>query len=193
MKKSLQELPSGYSEILSIDLQKNKKLALLVNGIAILIATIMVIPFLFVVPISTLFDFSQGLPIYFLKFGVILVGVIVYMILHELVHGIAMKICGTKKVKYGFTGLYAFAGSQDYYYKAPYIFIALAPVVLWGVVLLVINFFVPTSWFWVVYFIQIINVSGAAGDGYVTFKFLSLPKNVLVKDVGTSMVVYNKE
>ncbi len=193
MKKSLQELPENYSEILSVDLQKNKKLALIVNGLALLIAVIMVVPFLFIVPISTLFDFSQGLPIYFLKFGVILLGTIVYMVLHELVHGIAMKICGTKKVKYGFTGLYAFAGSQDYYYKAPYIFIALAPVVLWGVVLLVINLFVPTSWFWVVYIIQVCNISGAAGDGYVTFKFLTLPKDVLVKDVGTSMVVYNKE
>ena len=37
------------------------------------------------------------------------------MILHEIVHGIAMRICGTKKVKYGFTGLYAFAGSKDFY------------------------------------------------------------------------------
>ena len=26
-----------------------------------------------------------------------------------------MKLCGTKKIKYGFTGLYAFAGSDDYY------------------------------------------------------------------------------
>ncbi len=191
MKKCESILPEGYSEILSIDLQNNKRLALLVNGLALVITAIMVIPFLFIVPISTLFDFSQGFPIYFLKFGVILLGTVVYMVLHELVHGIAMKICGTKKVKYGFTGLYAFAGSDDYYYKGGYIFIALAPVVLWGIVLLVINFFVPTSWFWVVYFIQVMNVSGAAGDGYVTFRFLTLPKDILVKDVGTSMAVFS--
>lgn len=33
---------------------------------------------------------------YFLRFGTLLV-MIVYIVLHELVHGAAMKICGTKK------------------------------------------------------------------------------------------------
>ena len=89
-----------------------------------------------------------------MRFAVLLVLLVVYMILHELVHGIAMKMCGTKKIKYGFTGMYAFAGSDDYYGKKPYIFIALAPVVLWGVVLAVVNPFVPAEWFWLVYLIQ---------------------------------------
>ena len=114
------------------------------------------------------------------------------MVLHEIVHGIAMKMCGTKKVRYGFTGLYAYAGSDDYYDKKAYIFIALAPVVFWGVVLLIINLLVPIGWFWVVYFIQIINLSGAAGDLFVTAKFLRLPNDVLVKDYGVSMTVYSK-
>ncbi len=104
-----------------------------------------------------------------------------------------MKLCGTKKVKYGFTGLYAFAGSDDYYGKAAYIFIALAPVVLWGVVLLIANFIVPISWFWAVYLIQITNILGAAGNAYVTVKFASLPKDISVQDSGTAMTVYSKE
>ena len=103
-----------------------------------------------------------------------------YLILHELVHGIAMKLCGTKKVKYGFTGMYAFAGSEDYYDKKAYSFIALAPVVLWGIVLAVINPFVPVEWFWIVYLIQIMNVSGAAGDLFVTVTFSRLPQDILV-------------
>ena len=103
-----------------------------------------------------------------------------------------MKICGTKKVKYGFTGLYAYAGSNDFYSKGAYIFIALAPVVLLGAVLLVVNFFVSVEWFWVVYFIQIINLSGASGDYFVTIKFLTLPKDVLITDYGVGMKVYSK-
>ena len=104
-----------------------------------------------------------------------------------------MKICKTKKVKYGFTGLYAFAGSDDYYSKKPYIFIALAPVVLWGVVLAVVNVLVPESWFWIVYMIQVANISGAAGDFFVTFRFSRFPEDILVKDYGVGMVVYSKE
>ena len=102
-----------------------------------------------------------------------------------------MKLCGTKRVKYGYTGLYAFAGSEDYYDKAAYIFIALAPVVLWGVVLLVLQFFVPTSWFWVVYCVQLTNLSGAAGDYFVSIRFSRLPKDILVRDYGVGMNVYS--
>ena len=100
---------------------------------------------------------------------------------------------GKKKIKYGFTGIYAYAGSDDCYDKSAYIFIALAPVVLWGVVLALINPFVNAEWFWVVYFIQMTNISGAAGDFFVTLKFSRMPKDILVKDSGIGMKVYSKE
>ena len=189
--KAVSQLPDGYREIYSVDLQKDKKLSLLVNGLAILIGVLLAVPMHFVVPIYTLFDMSQGLGAYCLRFGVLMVAIVAYMVAHELVHGAAMKLCGTKRVKYGYTGLYAFAGSDDYYDKAAYIFIALAPVVLWGVVLLVLQFFVPTSWFWVVYCVQLTNLSGAAGDYYVTARFSRLSKNILVRDSGVSMCVYS--
>ena len=189
--KAVSQLPDAFREIYAIDLQKDKKLSLLVNGLAILIGVLLAVPMHFVVPIYTLFDMSQGLGAYCLRFGVLMVAIVAYMVAHELVHGAAMKLCGTKRVKYGYTGLYAFAGSEDYYDKAAYIFIALAPVVLWGVVLLVLQFFVPTSWFWVVYCVQLTNLSGAAGDYYVTARFSRLSKNILVRDSGVSMCVYS--
>ena len=191
--RSFSALPGDYKEIVSIDLQKNKKLMLLVNVIAVIIAVAMVIPAAFAVPISALFDMSHGLGNYAIRFGALLVLMVVYMVLHELVHGAAMKICGTKKIKYGFTGMYAFAGSDEYYDKRGYIFIALAPVILWGAVIAVVNCVVPTEWFWVVYLLQIVNISGAAGDFYVTVKFISLPKDILVKDYGVGMTVYTKQ
>lgn len=190
--RSVEKLPEGYREIYAIDLQKDKKLSLLVNGLALAIAALLAVPMAFVVPIAPLFNMENGISEYMLRFAAILVFMIVYMVLHELVHGIAMKLCGTKKVNYGFTGLYAFAGSQDFYAKKPYIFIALAPVVLWGIVLAVINPFVPIEWFWVVYFIQMMNLSGAAGDLYVTVKFSRLPNDILIQDYGVGMKVYSQ-
>lgn len=186
--KAVQTLPEGYKEIYSIDLQKDKKTALIVNLIAAVITLLLLIPMLFLVPITHLYNNKIVL-----KLAAIAVLMVVYMVLHELVHGIAMKMCGTKKVKYGFTGMYAFAGSDDYYRKSPYIFIALAPVVLWGIVIAVINPFVPIDWFWVVYFVQIFNLSGAAGDLFVTLKFSRLPKDILVKDRGVGMTVYSQK
>ena len=174
-------------------MQKNKKTSLFVNFLAVIISVLLIVPMAFLVPISTLFDMQKGLSNYIIRFVLIFVLTILYLVLHEFVHGIAMKMCGTKKIKYGFTGLYAFAGSDDYYDKRSYIFIALAPVVLWGFLLALINFLVSPEWFWVVYIIQIVNLSGAAGDIFVTVKFSCLPKDILIKDYGVGMTVYSKK
>jgi len=190
--KAIQALPSGYQEIFEVNLQKNKKIAFLLNAFAVMIMVAMAVPMHFYVPITTLFDMQNGLGVYAIRFASLMALLVAYMILHELVHGITMKLCGTKKVKYGFTGLYAFAGSEDYYDKQSYIVIALAPVVLWGIVIAVVNAIVSPEWFWVIYFLQISNISGAAGDMYVTVKFSKFPKDILVKDVGVGMTVYSK-
>lgn len=186
--KAVEVLPEGYREYFSIDLQKDKKIAVLLNALALIIAAVLIVPMVNVVPFTTLAGAD-----YWLKFGVMLGLMVVYMVLHELVHGITMKYCGTKKVKYGFTGMYAFAGSEDFYDKSAYILIALAPVVFWGIVIAVINVFVPEGWFWVVYMIQVANLSGAAGDLYVTVKFSRFPKDILIKDRGVGMTVFSKE
>jgi hypothetical protein len=52
---------------------------------------------------------------------------------------------------------------------------------------------VSVSWFWVVYTLQICNIAGAAGDAFITLKLISLPTNILIHDVGTTMAVYAKE
>jgi hypothetical protein len=191
--RSFSKLPDGFVEIYSIDLKKNKKAALLVNALAIIIGVALAIIGHFIVPITTLFSMDSGITMYMLRCLVLVISLILYIILHELVHGIAMKICGTKKVKYGFTGLYAFAGSNDYYDKISYIFIALAPVVVWGIILAVINIFVPAEWFWIVYFIQLSNLSGAAGDLYVTVKFSKMPRDILIFDYGVGMKVFSNQ
>ena len=188
--KAIGVLPEDYGEIYSLNLQKDKRTAIIVNLLALAIAAVMAVSMNFFVPVTSCFDMSGGIVRYFLRLAALIVLMVLYMVLHELVHGIAMKLCGTKRVKYGFTGLYAFAGSEDYYDKKSYIFIALAPIVLWGTVLAAVNFFVPTEWFWIVYMIQLINISGAAGDLFAAVKFSRMPKNILIQDSGVSMRVF---
>ncbi|MBS7175090.1 MAG: DUF3267 domain-containing protein [Clostridiales bacterium] len=188
--KTFHELPSGYIGYFALDLQNNKKTMLLVNLLAALIAIVMVVFMHFYVPVFTFFNAENGIILFWVKSLFLLAMIIAYMFLHELIHGIAMKICGTKKVSYGFTGIYAYAGSADYYGKATYIFIALAPVAVFLILLTIVNFFVPLSCFWTIYLIQVVNVSGAAGDIYITCKLLRMPKNILIKDAGISMMVY---
>ena len=188
--KSCTVLPEGYAPLFSMDLQENKRLMLLVNIIGTAIAILAVVPALFFVPFSALFDMSAGLGAYALRFAALLVGMVLYVVLHELVHGIFMRVISGVSVRYGFTGMYAYAGSDAYFGKASYLLIAMAPVVIWGVVLAVACCFVPAEWFWVVYLIQVVNLSGAGGDIYVTFKFCRLPRDILVRDTGVAMTVF---
>lgn len=188
MKSCYDNLPDGYHELLTVDLQKNKRVALLVNGLALLIAILMVLLGAYLVPFGMALRYIDPLSLLAL-----FAAIVVYMLLHELTHGICMKLYGSGKVRYGFTGLYAFAGSGSYFARGPYIVIALAPVIVLGVVLLALNFvFSSGAAFWCVYIVQITNISGAAGDMYVTGKFLKLPRDILVHDSGVSMTVYAK-
>lgn len=189
--KRAENLPEGYREIFSVDLQQDKKLAIGINVAAALVVVALGVGMHFLVPITALFSMERGLGPYLLRFGVLLVAYVAYIVLHEAVHGIAMRMCGTKKVRFGFTGLYAFAGSDDYYGKKSYIFIALAPVVLWGIVLGVLCLLLPREWFWVAWLVQVTNLSGAAGDIYVTCKFARMPADILVRDRGVGMTVFS--
>lgn len=178
----MKELPENYKLILSLDLQNNKKQFWIVNILSFLI----MIPMLIIGHLYTsIFNLFNN-PVQMIFLGI---GVIVYMVLHEMVHGIFMYYYSKEKPFFGFTGAYAYAGSNCYYYKKPYLIIALSPIVILGIIIFILNIILP-EYFWIIYFIQVANISGAAGDLYVTYKFMKLNDNVLVKDIGISMDVY---
>ena len=186
------ELPENYVQTLHINLQKDKKLALIINIAALAVGIVLAVLGHLHIPIWSLLDMSGGMVVYFLRLLAFMAVQVIYILLHELTHGVVMKIFGAPKIKYGFTGLYAFAGCDCYFAKKPYIIIALAPVVLWGIVLAAVCPFLSGGWFWVFYFAQISNISGAAGDAYVTLRFSKLPKDIFVKDDGISMTIYQR-
>ena len=190
--KAVQHLPAGYREIYAIDMNQDKKILIFINVLAVLIAVVMVVPMNRLVPISSLLSMEAGLTNYWLRFLVLTGSLFAYTGLHELVHGITMKAFGTKRVNYGFTGMCAFAGSNDYYSKGSYITIALAPVVVFLLVFSALSFLVPREWFWVVYLLQVSNIAGASGDIFFTVKFSKMPEDILVRDRGVSMTVYSK-
>ena len=183
---AVEQLPDGYGERIKIDLQKNKTEALLVNGLALVIMLVLIVIGHLVVPVQALLRLGIT------KLLLMVIGVLLYLVLHELTHAVCMKYYGAEKVKFGYTGLYAYAGSDAYFGKKPYIVIALAPVVVWGVVLLILNLLAGDGWFWVVWLIQVSNLSGAAGDLYVTAKLSKMPADILIQDSGVSMTVYER-
>lgn len=184
-------LPEGYEKAFTIDLQSDKKTYLIVNLSALAVAAVLFLIGCLVTPFRALYA-DGSISVLLLRAGVLIVGSVAYIILHELVHGITMRYYGSNTVKYGFTGSYAYAGSSDFYDRASYIVITLAPVVFWGIVLLILCLVLPASWFWVAYMIQIFNISGAAGDAYVTFRLIRSPRDILISDSGVKMEVYRR-
>ena len=189
--KSYATLPPGYAPSASIDLLHNKKQFWIVNGLSIALCVVMLIPpFLWG---YSLLDFNgeESLPAYFLRVGAAIVGLLAYIALHELTHGAVMMACGAK-VHYGYKVAYAYAGSYAYFTRPAYVVIALAPVVVWGVIFAVLTVCLPRDWFWVVWLWQLMNVSGSAGDFYCTCRILRAPRETLVQDTGTAMTFYRK-
>lgn len=122
-----------------------------------------------------------------------LLGTLVYMLLHEAVHGLCIWLYVRRRPRFGFQGGYAWTGLKDAYFdKRSYLVIALSPVVLWGVVLLALGVALP-AWFPAICFVQSINLGGAAGDYYVAHALRSLPDETLCNDTGVAMRFYVKE
>ncbi len=174
-----EKLPEGYRLRERIDLMKNRRQFWTVNGLAILLAALCIVPAAILRPIR--FDW---------RLLIAAVGVCGYIVAHEAVHGVLMWLISRSKPNFGLTLAYAYAGSQMYFAKGGYLLIAIAPLLFFGVLLSVLALALPSEWFWPVWIIQIMNVSGSAGDVYVFCKMLRKPRQVLVQDTGTAMSVY---
>ena len=187
--KSTWTLPEGYGQKYLIDLKDNKRQFWIVNGLSIAIMLVLAALFFQLLWYGFLELHFEGLPVQAL---VMLVGMIAYIPLHELVHGICIRRFSGKRAKYGFTLVYAYAGSDCYFNKGDYLIIAAAPVVFWGAVFLLLLFLLPVNWRWVPYVWELFNLSGAAGDFYVFHRLHREPDTILCQDTGVKMAVFDR-
>lgn len=190
MRSAYLELPEGYQLYRTVDLAKDRKLARKVALLSLGITVVMLALALPLVPFSTFFDFRMPSVSDGVRLLLFLPAMLVYVLSHEWIHGIYMKKYSGIRPKYGFSGMYAYTGSRAFFPRRIYLIIALAPVILWGGILLILNLTLPTSCFWFVYLLQILNFSGAAGDFLVSTIFSHLPPSLLVRDDGVRMELY---
>lgn len=182
--------PDGYTFLDKIDLQNNKKQFWLVNGLSLLLCAVMLVGGYFIDNFTKI-EYVAEL---FIAMAVLIVGFIIYIVLHEATHGIFMYAFVKAKLNFGYKGWAAYAGSSGYFDKIHYIVISLAPLVIWGIIFGVLNvFFNSGMWFWVIWVLQIGNVSGAAGDLFCTFKMFTYPKDILVHDSGMEMLIFRRK
>ena len=189
--KAFAKLPEGYREKFQINLQEDPATAKKVNMGGGIVMTVMILAGNFYIPITKM-DGDGSLSGLLLRLGILALSYTAYIVLHELTHAAVMKAVGGKEVKFGFTGLYAFAGSSvDYFDKISYRCIALAPLILWGIIFGILTLVLPGSWFWVAWFLQAGNIGGAAGDVYVTARLWKEPSTILIRDTGVDATIFS--
>ena len=181
----------GYKECTKIDLVKNKKEALLVNiyGIIIMVVMAVFIPLLIMGGIIE-FNLETTFPLFFI---VLLISLILYIPLHEIVHGIVLKNYTDEKLSFGWKLVYAYCGSKEAVVdRKEYYAVALAPLLVFSVVfisLMVLNPSLSLVW----YVMEIMNVSGSVGDIYVSIKLRKeKSRDILITDSGTDMTFWSR-
>ena len=181
----------GYKECTKIDLVKNKKEALLVNiyGIIIMVVMAVFIPVLIMGGIIE-FNLETTFPLFFI---VLLISLILYIPLHEIVHGIVLKKYTDEKLSFGWKLVYAYCGSKEAVVdRKEYYAVALAPLLVFSVVfisLMVLNPSLSLVW----YVMEIMNVSGSVGDIYVSIKLRKeKSRDILITDSGTDMSFWSR-
>lgn len=189
MEKFYKEIPDGYKEFKVID-AKNTKTILWFNVISLIMLVVAIVPFIILKPI----DFSETY--LFIPFILIMgFGMIVYIILHELTHGLVYKLYTKQKLTFGLTLFVAYCGVPNIYVsKRVALASVLAPFVTYSIILIPILILMPANLIYLALLIIFgIHFSGCVGDLYVTYILVKTKGKVLMNDTGPKQTFYKLE
>lgn len=193
MKNYYETLPEGYTEIYHID-AKDKKTGLVFNlaafGIMIAVIAVAVAVIIIGVGAERSFEFL-GFPLL-----VMVAGMILYVVLHELLHGVAYKALTGRRLTFGMSWSCAFCGVPDIYVSRRTALVALVtPFAVFTLVLIplaAVLYFISLSYFFSVAMILAMHLGGCIGDLYMLclllFKFKD--RTLLMKDTGPEQYIY---
>ncbi len=202
MQKTFEkELPEGYKQVYYLN-AKDTKVGLIMNLVAFLVLGVVMglaaIP-LIVNQVNLWAILMTGDPLLLLIMGVFFVAMIVYIILHELVHGAVYKAMTREKLSFGLSWSCAFCGVPEIYtYRKTALSSVVAPLIVFTVLLLPL-----TAWMYFVHpiaylaaaFLFGMHLGGCSGDIYVAYLFLFKYKDsrVLMRDTGPEQYMFVPE
>ena len=192
------ELPSGYRQAKYIN-AKNAKFGIIFNLIALLVfAVVMVVAVLLLLGKED-FSFVEDVfmnDYYFLALLVFCIVTVGYVVLHELVHGIAYKALTGEKLTFGISWSCAFCGVPHIYtYRRTAIISVVAPFAVFTLLLLsllILFYFISPMCFLFCAAIFGLHTGGCSGDLYVLglFLFKFRDKRALMRDTGPEQYFY---
>ena len=194
MKNHELTLPEGYREVYRID-ALNKRVGLILNLVAAAIITAVIL--IAMIPYSLRGGIQNPDPVMvMISCGVFVACLIAYMVLHELVHGIAYKRLTHEKLTFGLGWSCAYCGVPNIFvYRRAALIALVSPLIAFTLLLLpltVVMLFVNPYAYLVSAALLGLHLGGCAGDGYVTILLLRKFKSdtVLIRDTGPEQFFY---
>ena len=181
-------LPPGYTAVYTVDATQKKTVVLLnLAGAGIMVLS-MLIGYLLIQPHNFLGEFS------FLRSILVPVFIVVYLFLHELLHGLAYKVLTRKKLSFGLTLSVAFCGVPNIYvYRSTALPALLLPFLVFLPIFLLPAVFCPDPWDQMCGLLLLsLHLGGCCGDLYDTALFLFRFKDsqTLMLDTGPQQTFY---
>lgn len=195
------ELPEGYKQALYIN-AKDKKFGIIFNLIALAIMVIVMV--------------VANLPLYIngelswdiIRVGsrklmiselILIVALLVYIVLHELVHGIAYKSLTGEKLTFGVSLTCAFCGVPHIFtYRKTALISVISPFALFTLIFLPITvalYFVSPLYYLLSALLLAAHLGGCCGDLYVLYLILVKfrKKQLLMRDTGPEQFFYVRD
>ena len=136
--------------------------------------------------------FSNGVEIMLLDLLLIVISVVVFLVLHELVHGAFFWIYSRSRPKFGLRSGYAYAAAPGWYFpRRQYLVIALAPFVLLTILGMLLLAVVPVGMLAAIFFGMVTNAAGAVGDIWIAFMIIRERRTIVIEDLGDGFNFYS--
>lgn len=178
-------LPDTYRHHSTVDLKKNRGLSGAVQVFFLLAAASAVGGALLLdLPLQTNWNPMVSVP-------VMLVACVVYMAIHEATHGVALQLLTRVAPSYTVRFPFLSTGNHAYLTRRTATIVALAPLVLWGIVLIAAVVTVPDDFRLSVYVLLALNVAGSAGDLVEVWVVARQRPDALLQDDGDEIHVFH--
>ena len=187
-------LPEGYTEALVID-ANDKKLSLRLQVAVIITVVVLINVFFFIYALPRLGEIAAGFNV--IKCMGFVIAYPLYIVLHELTHGLVYKLMTKKKLTFGFKLPSVYCGVPDVYtYRITSLLSLFAPFTVYSVIFILLLFIINDPFSKVLILLLFaLHMSGCVGDiygiGLYLFRFKS--PTTLRRDFGPKQVYYTKD
>lgn len=189
-------LPDGYIEAFKID-ALNKKFGIIFNLISfVVLLLVLFLASLFINPDELYNNEPHHVLI---GLAVFMLTMVLYVVLHEIVHGIAYKALTKQKLTFGLSWSCAFCGVPNIYtYRRTSLIALLAPFITFSIILIPLTaflYFINPLVFLGSSFILGLHLGGCSGDIYMSILLLTKfkEKDTLINDTGPKQTIYVRE